>query len=159
MSRLPPAAPHEIERVGHEDHGERREDHHRGGRALADLAALEHEVVDVGRGERRRDAGAGIGERDGEVEGLDRELQQHHRDGEEDRRDRRQDHLAIGAEPARAVDLGGLDDVVVDRAKPGEEQRHREARGGPDAGDDDRPDGVLAVGGQRELEVGPAPAN
>ena len=52
--------------------------------------------------------------------------------------------LAVDARHAGAVDLRRLDQVLVDRAEAGEKQRHGEARGLPDAGDDHRVDRVVA---------------
>ena len=98
--RLAARAPDHPQRIGNEHDRERRQHHDRGGRADGDLAALEHEVVDIVGRKGRRDARPAIGQRDDEIEGLDRELQQHDRDRDEDRRDRRQDHLAIDAKAA-----------------------------------------------------------
>ena len=99
-----------------------------------------------------------MGQRDDEIEGLDGELQQHDRDGDEDRRDRGQDHLAVDAHGASAVDLRRLDEVRVDRAQAREKQRHGEAGRLPDAGGDDGVDRGVAVGGQAEGEIVPAEA-
>ncbi len=57
----------------------------------------------------------------------------------------------------RAVDLRGLQDLVVDPAQTREEHRHHEARGLPDGGDDDGVDRHVAILDPGEGKGVPAP--
>jgi hypothetical protein len=80
-----------------------------------------------------------------------------HEGRQEGRAQQRDDDPAVKLPVRGAVDLGGLQDLVVDAAQAGQEHRHHEARGLPDGGDDDGVDRHLAVLDPGEGERLPAP--
>ena len=69
----------------------------------------------------------------------------------------RDDDAAVDGDGRGAVDLGRLDDLVVDAAQAGEKHRHDEARRLPDGGNDDGVDRELAFLDPAEGEALPAP--
>ena len=121
--------------------------------------SLRREGEVLHEGGRRPGGGAGPAarQRHDEVVGLDGEMGQHDEGREEDRPHHGNDDAAVERPVRGAVDLRGLDDLVVDAAKAGEEHRHDEARGLPDGGDHDGVDRHLAFLDPAEGEALAAP--
>ena len=103
----------DVERV---ESGLEREDAHRGGNVAWAARGHQEDLVEIAH------------RRDGPERGCDQ-----HVGCEERQRDVAQDLHRAGA-----VDLGGRDQVLVDRLQPGEQDQHEERRGLPDVSDDDR---------------------
>src|SRR5262249_51754320 len=125
-------------------------------RTAREQAALEHEVVNDERGQLSGDAGATTGKRTDEIEGGDSKLQLDYDNGYSDRPKRGKNDTPVHAYRSGAIDLCGLDEVGVDRAEAGKEERHGEARGLPDRGDNHGPDRHISVDQPIEAEGGPA---
>src|SRR5262245_8822832 len=107
--------------------GEKDQQHeNRCRRAARKQAALEHEVVDDESGQLSGDARPSTGKRADEVEGGDGELQLDHDNGHCDRPKRGKNDTAVHAYRSGAVDLRSLDEVAVDGAEAGKEERHGE---------------------------------
>ena len=62
--------------------------------------------------------------------------------------------MEVEPERADAIDLGGPDDLFVDRAQAGQKQGHDEARRLPDSGHYNGIDGHLRIDQPVELKVG-----
>jgi len=82
--------------------------------------------------------------------------QDHHRT-EEHRTQAGQHHAPVDTRQARAVDLRGTDDRLVDTAQAGEEHRHDETRGLPHGRDHQAVDHPVRVDQPVETEAFPAP--
>src|SRR5690606_5160335 len=101
-------------------------------------------------------AGAAVGHGDDEVVGLDGEVGEHDEGRQEHRAHQGDDDAAVDGQRRGAVDLGGLDDLVVDATQAGQEHRHDEAGRLPDGGDDDGVDGHVALFDPAEGKAFPA---
>jgi hypothetical protein len=113
--------------VGHDDRADHHEHDYGGGRADAHLVAGEGVGVHEGRRQLRRRAGPAAGERDHEVVGLDRHVSEHDEGRHEGGPKLRDDDAPVERPVRGAVDLRGLEHLVVDAAQAGQEHRHHEA--------------------------------
>src|SRR5262245_17009752 len=143
-------------RIGQQHSKKDQQHENRCCRTAREQAALEHEVVDDQRGELGGDSGTSAGKRPDEIEGGDGELQLDYDHSHCDRPKRGKNDAPVHAYRPGAIDLCGLDEIGVDRAETGKEERHGEARGLPDRGDDNGPDRHIAVDQPVEPEGGPA---
>src|SRR5215831_17306444 len=143
-------------RIGQQHSKKDQQHENRCCRTAREQSTLEHEVVDDQRGELGGDSGTSAGKRPDEIEGGDGELQLDYDHSHCDRPKRGKNDAPVHAYRPGAIDLCGLDEIGVDRAETGKEERHGEARGLPDRGDDNCPDRHIAVDQPVEPEGGPA---
>ena len=123
--------------VGEAEHGD-EEDDGEGGR-IAGLPAFERLALQRDGCELGDGAGAAAGQEVDHVEHLEiLDAAEEHREHDEGQRHRQRDRPEL-AQRRRAVDLGGLVDVVGDRAQTRKTDQHHVRRPHPDVDDDDRP--------------------
>ena len=130
-----------------QEHQQRdQQHHHRRGRGVAEVLLLAERVDDeVGRHPGRL-ARPAVRHRQDDVVGLDDAERQQDGAGQEGELHHRDDDLDIEPPEADAVEPGGGPDLGIDRLQPGDHQRHVEARGLPDRGEDDRVHRGVALG-------------
>src|SRR5262245_10542906 len=105
------------QRPRHEDDEDGRQHDRRGGEALTEISAREHEVIDIFGGYFGGDAWAAIAEGDDEIVNLDDRGADDDECGGEYRPHHRDDDEKIGLPSRDAIDTRGLPYFLVDTAQ------------------------------------------
>ena len=137
-------------------HQHDHEEHERLGRAQAVVVVLEGLAVDVQRGGVGRAAGAALGQRQYDVEHLQRIGQRHEHAGGDGGAQQGQRHPEEALAAGGAVDAGRLQHLLGNGLQAGDVQHDIEAQRLPGAHDHQRPEGQLAVAQPAQVPNAPA---
>src|SRR3989454_7956280 len=122
-----------------EHHGsQQREEEQRDRRALAQVAAVEPDLVRERREEVRHVDGPATGEHVHDIEVAEGEDGREQDDDREDRPEERQRHVPEPSPRTSAVHLGRLVELARDRDEPREHRDREEGKTAPDVDGDDR---------------------